>query len=50
MRSDYDEETFYKNTGVFTEEEIIKKQNYYTIDSVYLSELKMRLCKVCGKG
>lgn len=50
MRSDYDEETFHKNTEVFTETEIIKKQNYYTIDRVYLSELKMRLCKVCGKG
>ena len=49
MRSDYNEETFHKNTGVFSEKEMIKKQNYYTVDKVYLSELKMRLCKVCGK-
>ncbi|WP_233901232.1 hypothetical protein [Tenacibaculum piscium] len=49
MRSDYNEEIFHKNTGVFSEKEIIKKQNYYTVDRVYLSELKMRLCKVCGK-
>lgn len=50
MRSDYNEETFHKNTGVFSEKEIIKKQNYYTVDKVYLIELKMRLCKLCGKG
>ncbi|MBS1537906.1 MAG: hypothetical protein JST20_09175 [Bacteroidetes bacterium] len=46
MRSDYSEETFHKNTGVFSEKELI---NYYTVDRVYLNELNMRLCKKCGK-
>jgi hypothetical protein len=49
MRSDYNEETFHKNTGVFSEKELIKNQHYYTVDRVYLYELNMRLCKVCGK-
>lgn len=49
MRSDYNEETFHKNTGVFSEREIINKQHYYTVDRMYLTELKMRLCKICGK-
>jgi hypothetical protein len=49
MRSDYNEETFHKNTGVFSEKELIKNQHYYTVDRVYLNELNMRLCKVCGK-
>lgn len=50
MRSDYREETFHKNTGVFSERELIKNQHYYTVDRLYLSELNMRLCKICGKG
>ena len=49
MRSDYNEETFHKNTGVFSEKELIKNQHYYTVDRVYLNELNMRLCKMCGK-
>jgi hypothetical protein len=48
MRSDYNEETFHKNTGVFSDREIINKQNYYIVDRIYLTELKMRLCKICG--
>lgn len=49
MRSDYSEETFHKNTGVFSEKELIKNQHYYMVDRFYLNELNMRLCKVCGK-
>ena len=49
MRSDYDEETFHKNTGVFSEKELIKNQHYYTVDRLYLNGLNMRLCKMCGK-
>lgn len=50
MRSDYEEDTYHKNTGVFTEKTITKKQNYYTIDRIYLTELKMRICKKCENG
>ena len=49
MRSDYNEEIFHKNTGVFSEKELIKNQHYYTVDRVYLNELNMRLCKMCRK-
>ena len=49
MRSDYNEETFHKNTGVFSEKELIKNQHYYAVDRVYLNELNMRICKICGK-
>ncbi|MDQ3190195.1 MAG: hypothetical protein M3Q58_01225 [Bacteroidota bacterium] len=49
MRSDYNEEAFHKNTGVFSEKTLIKIQNYYKVDRVYLTELNMRLCKVCGQ-
>ena len=49
MRSDYNEETFHKNTGVFSEKELVKNQHYFVIDRVYLTELNMRLCKICGK-
>lgn len=47
MRSDYEEESFHKNTGVFSEKKLIKNQHYYMIDRVYLSELNMRICKKC---
>ncbi|MDH6357984.1 hypothetical protein [Parabacteroides sp. PF5-9] len=47
MRSNYEEETFHKNTGVFNENNILKSQNYYIIDKQYLLELRMRLCKSC---
>lgn len=49
MRSDFNEETFHKNTGVFSEEEILKNEAYYVVDIEYLTELKMRLCKICAK-
>lgn len=49
MRSDYSEEAFHKNTGVFSEKDIVKNQQYYTVDRTYLTELNMRLCKKCGK-
>lgn len=49
MRSDYNEESFHQNTGVFSGEGILKDQQYYTIDGSYLNELNMRLCKICAK-
>ena len=49
MRSDYSEEIFHKNTGVFSEEGLVKKKHFYSIDRVYLEELKMRLCSYCRK-
>lgn len=49
MRSDYSEESFHKNTGVFSEQDILKNQQYYMVDRIYLTELNMRLCKNCGK-
>jgi hypothetical protein len=30
MRSDFSEETFHKNSGVFSEKELVKNQHYYT--------------------
>lgn len=50
MRSDYNEETFHKNTGVFSEKKILKDQHYYIIDEEYLNQLNMRLCKICAKS
>ncbi|MCF8460261.1 MAG: hypothetical protein K9G46_06025 [Flavobacteriales bacterium] len=49
MRSDYLEKTFHENTGVFSEKGLMRSQHYYTVDKLYLGELNMRLCKICGK-
>ena len=49
MRSDYSEEVFHKNTGVFSEKEMLINQQYFKVDRVYLTELNMRLCKICEK-
>ncbi len=49
MRSDYNEEAFYKNTGIFSEKDFVEKQQYYVVNRTYLTELNMRLCKICGK-
>lgn len=48
MRSNYDEEIFHKNTGVFSEQKIIENKNFYTLEKTYLTELNMRVCKKCG--
>jgi hypothetical protein len=50
MRSDYNEKTFHRNTGVFKEKDIIKNKDYYMVDGGYLTELNMRLCIICQKG
>lgn len=49
MRSDYHEKTFHPNTGVFSENVLVNKRDYYSVDRAYLSEMKMRICKVCGR-
>lgn len=49
MRSDYSEEIFHENTGVFSEKDLIKNQQYYSVDKGYLNDLNMRLCKMCKK-
>jgi len=48
MRSDYNEDTvFFANTGVFTEEELLHNQKYYIVNTDYLKEMGMRICKGC---
>ena len=36
-----------KNTGVFANEILHRKSNYYKIDEEYLSQLQLRECKIC---
>ena len=48
MRSDYQENgDFYRNTGVFSEHQILGNSNVYLMDKSYLEKLGMRLCKIC---
>lgn len=50
MRSDYNEEKFHRNTGVFIEEIAEKEPDFYEIDESFLLELGMRLCIPCSKN
>lgn len=50
MRSDYDEESYHENTGVFSEKKVSIKPKYYIVNQNYLEELGMRLCKICLKN
>lgn len=47
MRNHYDEEVFHANTGVFVENKIVQKSQFYVIEQNYLENLKMRVCKIC---
>lgn len=47
MWRDYQEKTFHPNTGVFFEKVAQKAAAYYAISVDYLTELKMRPCKMC---
>jgi RNA-directed DNA polymerase len=49
MKSDYNEDKFHKNTGVFSDELIKKKYKCYMIEKEYLVNLGMRLCKKCNE-
>lgn len=49
MRSDYNEESYHPNTGVFYENALLKGTNIYCLDEEYLKELGMRECKICSK-
>jgi RNA-directed DNA polymerase len=48
LRSDYEEETVHKNTGVFGEIDSIINTKFYLVDKGYLINLGMRTCKICG--
>ncbi len=49
MRSNYSEEIFHKNTGVFIEEIANKEPDFYEIDESFLIKLGMSLCKPCSE-
>ena len=49
MRSDYEEDKFHGNTGVFSDELIKQKFKGYMVEKKYLLNLGMRLCKKCNE-
>lgn len=50
LHSDYEEDTYYKNTGVFADEKPVNEPKLYLVDRAYLTQLGMRSCKMCGKN
>jgi len=50
MRSDYREDVFHPNTGVFHESLAQSEQDYYAISQDYLIALNMRPCSPCLKS
>jgi len=49
IQSDYDEKDGkFRNTGVFSEQLVIKKPQFYVLQREFLEKLGMRVCRVCG--
>jgi len=49
IQSDYEEKDGkFRNTGVFSEQLVIKKPQFYLLQRTFLEKLGMRVCKVCG--
>lgn len=48
IRNDYiEDDKFFKNTGVFFDEDMQLKQKYYVLRRSFLDELRMRVCEIC---